>query len=210
MRATIRLTATLAGETATVNETRTEDGVGGITPSTPAATAGELTTRSSHTNGVITATDHGIVTGNKVIVTWTEVDGTLRNRYNMDATVSGTAVTVDGGTGTNLPALNSDINIALQVTYNITFDFDAMDTFIVTTNIRGVVAFIDATDTEKCVIDMAANKAAIWMKDAGFPAPMSGDPITYCLVGAGDDSDTFDPVILALYDATPSYEASGQ
>lgn len=73
---------------------------------------GELTTRTDNDTGVITipnvgTTAHGITTANTVDLVW--VGGT---RQNMTVTgVAGTAVSVDGGTGTNLPAASTTIYV---------------------------------------------------------------------------------------------------
>jgi hypothetical protein len=61
---------------------------------------GTLTTRTDDNTGVVTlATGHGILTNDVVDVYWA-----AGVRYGMDATVSGSAVTVDGGAGDVLPS----------------------------------------------------------------------------------------------------------
>lgn len=84
---------------------------------------GELTTRTSDTNGVVTlATGHGIASTNVVDVYWTG-----GKRYGMTATVEGNAVTVDGGAGDNLPDLNTEgIQVVRQTVVDVNFDGDEM------------------------------------------------------------------------------------
>jgi hypothetical protein len=211
MRATINATVNISGETATVTKTRTTEGNTGLTPSATPAVAGVLSTRGSNTAGTIVATSPTVETGSLAILTWTDASGNLKHRYNVACTVtedpSSAAddydIDVSGGSGDNLPDALSDINIALQVSRTLVFDFDDVDTFIVTTNVRGVVVFRDAVPSEKCVIDMEANGLALWIKSTGFAAPMSGTQITHVLVGSGDTSTTnFLPKIACLYDAT--------
>ncbi len=228
MRGSITATIVLGGETATTTQTRTNDGLAGITPTGTPAKAGTLTVRGSTTAGTVTVTTTDITTGDKGVLTWVDALGNLKHRYNVDCTVTevttsdssdsgsgsvGTntvyTVAVTGGAGDDLPALNSAINISLQVGANITFDFDDMNTFVVTTNVRGVIAFLDATETEKRVIDMDTKGLALWMKASGFPAPITGTPVTHVVFGSGDTSTTsFEPKVLGLYNAT--YATSGQ
>lgn len=204
MQASISATISLAGERGTASETRTGDGVAAITPTIAPADAGTLTTRSSGTAGVITVTSTDLVTGDHGVLTWQDSDANNKHRYNVDLTVAGTAITFTGGTGDTLPAEDEAINISWQDESAITFDFDKMDTFCVTMNVRGVIVFLDATETEKCVVDMNAGGMAYWCKGAGFPAPMSGTPITHAVYGSGSTTagTNFLPKVLALYDAS--------
>jgi hypothetical protein len=204
MRASISASVTIAGESASLSQTRTADGNAGTTPTAPPASVGELTTRSTASSGVVTTTDTELVTGNLAVLTWTDADGNLKHRYNVACTVAAFVVTISGGAGDDLPAVSSDINIALQVRASVTFDFDDMDTFAVSMNVRGVVALMDATDAVKLVMDMDAGGLGLWTKDTGFPAPITGTRVTYVLVGSGNTSTTsFLPKVLAMYDATP-------
>ena len=218
MKSTINLTVTMAGETSTTSQTRTEDGVAGVTPTCTPAAAGTLTTRSSASAGVITVIDTDVVTGDLAILTWVDALGVLKHRYNVacsDVTETSDSgsddvdvtyeVTFTGGAGDDLPDQDEDINISHQTACNVTFDFDDIDTFLVSTNVRGVVVLLDALDTEKCVIDMNTKGVALWLEDSGFPAPISGTPVTHVLVGSGDTSTTsFMPKIIGLYDASVS------
>lgn len=207
--ASVSVTCSMAGLTASQSETLTEDGVVGLNPTAAAADAGELTTRSSASAGVITVTSTDLVTGNEGVLTWEDASGNLKHRYNVALTVAGTEITISGGAGDDLPAQDSDINIGLQVQANGTFDFDDVEVFCVHANVRGVIAFMDGTDTEKLVMDMDASKIALWKRDSGFPEPMTGTPVTYALFGSGSTTTAFTPKVLALYDSTDPF-GSGQ
>lgn len=215
--ATISLTVRAAGETVTSSQTRTEDGVVAVTPTCPHAFAGVLTTRTSATEGVITATGIDLTDSDKAVLTWEAANGDLKHRYDVDIAVattdsgsaSGTSddefeVTFSGGAGDDLPVADYTVNIALQVLANITFDFDDVDEFTVYMNVRGVVAFLDGTDTEKWVGDLAAGRIAFWARDMGFEEPFTGTPVTYVLCGSGSTATatSFLPKVLVLYDAT--------
>jgi hypothetical protein len=149
-----------------------------------------------------------LVTGEKAVVTWTDANGLLKHRYNVDTSVSAFVVTISNGTGDDLPTQGDAVVIAFQdsVTFNV--DFDDADTFVASTNVRGVLVFMDATETEKFVMDMDTKGVGLWLKDSGFAAPDTGTPITHILVGSGSTSSTvFAPKVLCLYDAT---SGSGQ
>lgn len=80
-------------------------------PTLAAAKTGALTTRTDNDTGVLTMdTGHGISTGNRLDVYWTNTDGTQGRRYGMTAgTVATNSVPIDGGAGDNLPADESAI-----------------------------------------------------------------------------------------------------
>jgi hypothetical protein len=221
MRAIVNASVSMEGESGSINKTYTQDGGAGITPTLAPALAGFLSGRTSGTVGKISTLDPGITTGDKGVVTWVDASGNLKHRYNVACTVTNvgdesgefsgegdvfeTAIT--GGAGDDLPALLYDVNLALQESKDVTFDFDSVDTFMTTTNVRGVAAFLDGSNAEKFVIDMAAGSMALWQRATGFPQPATGTPITHVLLGSGDTSTTeFKPKILAIYDATTSGE----
>lgn len=75
---------------------------------------GSLTTRTDADTGVITVTDddHGIADTDYVFVWWNK--GT---RYSMDVTnVTGNAITVNLGTGNNLPVIKTAVEIGANPT----------------------------------------------------------------------------------------------
>lgn len=82
------------------------EGLSGCEVSVPAAKAGTLTTRTDANTGTLTlASGHGFTVGNRVDVYWA-----AGVRYGMAVTgVSGTAVTVDGGGGNDLPSTSTAV-----------------------------------------------------------------------------------------------------
>lgn len=207
MRASISTTAVLAGETTTVNQTRDQDGNGGVNPTAVLAVAGTIDAGTITTDG-----DPGIVTGEKAIVTWVDASGNLKHRYNVACTVTDTAtsdseadeifsIVVTGGTGDTLPTDDYDVVVGRQDTSNIYFDFDDVDTFLVITNVRGVVVFRNVSGETLCVVDMDGRAMAQWTKASGFPAPVDGI-VTHILYAGGDISTAFSPKVLCLYDST--------
>ncbi len=79
----------------------------------PHSVAGELSTRTDNDTGVLTLSAmHGVMSGNTVNVFWE--DG---SRLGMTVgTVSVNNVPIDGGTGDNLPASSSEVNVGRQST----------------------------------------------------------------------------------------------
>ena len=74
----------------------------------PAAKTGNLTTRTDNDTGTLTMdTGHGLSTG-KIDIYW-NVGGVKGCRRNVDGTVTGDSIAIDGGSGDNLPADESEI-----------------------------------------------------------------------------------------------------
>lgn len=77
--------------------------------------AGTLTTRTSDVAGVVTTTNSpagNIATNDKVAIGWVTAGGAYQYAWYGTATVSGSAITVAGLTGTALPAQASAVVIA--------------------------------------------------------------------------------------------------
>jgi hypothetical protein len=53
-------------------------------------------------------------------------------------------------------------------------------------------------------MDMGAKGIAPWLRNSGFPAPITGTPVTHIVYGSGDlaVATSFQPKVFALYDAT--------
>jgi len=89
----------------------------------PAAKTGNITTRTDDNTGTLTMdTGHGLSTG-KIDVYW-EVGGTKGCRRNMDGTVTGDSIAIDGGTGDVLPADESEITAVAPVTESVSLNAD--------------------------------------------------------------------------------------
>lgn len=88
----------------------------------PAALAGTLTTRTDDDTGVVTvAAGHGITASDTVDVYWTG-----GRRYGVDVTaVTSTTISIDIGSGDNLPAASTAVTIVKQVVSNLMLDGDA-------------------------------------------------------------------------------------
>ena len=88
---------------AAILTTRTDDDTGVVT----FAVYGTLTARTDANTGVVTAAGHGLTTGDYADVFWS---GGARDHMDV-GTVSGSDVPVDGGTGSDLPAKDTEVII---------------------------------------------------------------------------------------------------
>ncbi len=80
-------------------------------------TIGKLETRNTASNGVVDSDDHNMVTGDVAgIMVWPAL---VPTRTGMDVTIAGDNVTLDGGTGDDLPSLNSTVHLLCNK-YNCT------------------------------------------------------------------------------------------
>lgn len=151
--------------------------------SLPAAKAGTLTTRTDNDTGVATlAEGHGIITSDVVDVYWSG-----GRRYGMTATVSGNAVTVDGGAGDNLPAAQTALTVAKQVAAEFYFAGDDVQAAIVATDYRAGASFIDESGNVQA-LDLAAGKAWLWADSLGTTNPFAGKDVIGAKLSCGDST----------------------
>lgn len=106
--------------------------------------AGTLTTRTDDDTGVCTLqTGHGIASSDIVDVYFT---GGVR--YGMVATVSGNAVTVDGGAGSNLPSSSAAVYVVTTTKIPISIPYANLKALVFNCNgDRSVIRFVESDDT---------------------------------------------------------------
>ena len=186
-----------------VNSTITKTGSGAAsldlpTPE-PAATVGQVTTRTNTTDGVITlAGGHPIITG-KVDVYW--VVGTPGMRYGVDATIATNACTITGGAGANLPDNLSAVQVSQQDQLDIGFDGDNMEMFIAYAPAIASMDFQDSSGNSLFHQQFTAGQAVTWYKNSGVATPITGAPVAKVKVSNGDTTQTNALKVLVLYDA---------
>lgn len=188
--ATISLNVTIGGVSVAKSWTRSGEHPNPYEVTLPVAKDGDLTTRTDDNTGVVTMDDagHGIITGDKVDVYW---DGGMR--YGMDATVSGTAVTLDGGAGDNLPADESPVVCCVQVEIPTQIDGDVANLLVVSLEYAdadsaslGHVDFQDATPATIAEKDLVANEPLFQDLGADNANPITGNPIIICYASHND------------------------
>ena len=186
---------------------RTGDGKVEVQVDLPAGKAGELTTRTDANTGVVTVeSGHGITTSDTVDVYW---DG--GRRYGVDVTATtGTTISVDLGTGTDLPVVNTDVVIVKQVPINVTIDGDNAKIVGVSYEVSSNdgfgcrVTFFDATPTAVGAgLDLEPNDPSICDIAGGDTNLYTGNVITSAVASNGDATYAAVLKIIALVDATP-------
>lgn len=113
-----------------------------------AAKTGSLTTRTSNTAGTLTMdAGHGIATGNRLDLYWTNADGTKGARYGITVgTVSTNSVPISSGAGDNLPTLNSAITAMVPTKYAMSLPYAKLLALGVGAAAPAVAAFVDGSD----------------------------------------------------------------
>lgn len=141
------------------------------TPSIPAAKSGSLTTRTDDNTGVVTlSTGHGITTGQKVSVFWSG-----GKRYGMDATVSGNAVTVDGGSGDNLPIANTAVTAAVPVEVPFVIDSAELLALVGHCTQPGWIEVLDESPAQIALFSVGPSAAKLWESENGGTNPLADD-----------------------------------
>jgi hypothetical protein len=198
-QASINVVANVLGQTIPVQISRSEDGAGQWSPRLPAGKKSTNWTKTDSDTGTATLADgHGIQTGDKVDIFWTG-----GRRYNMTASVSGDNVTVDVGSGDDLPASGTAVVLSKRLVVNAAFDPDDMSVLLVTTSRRASIAFANSSGAAPLALDLDAGECCLWWADSGIARPMAGNPVASIWVGNGDGDNACDVTISVLYDSTP-------
>ena len=195
MDATITTTMNIGGKSMSGVTTKTSNQSGATGPTDlPAGNGGgTLTTRTSDSNGVVTASGHDIVSAEIVDVFWT---GGVR--YGMTATVAGDAVTVDGGAGTVIPAKDTAEVITATVVIDLNVDGGDLVVFGMTASKRAHVEFLTEADATIYGQELADVGEWSWATGTGATNPLAGQSVGKLRVACGDATDvaTFDSAYL--------------
>lgn len=168
---TLQQTLTVGSNTYVQTFTTSATNLERISHSVPAAKVGQLTTRTDADTGVLTmVTGHGFSTSDKVDVFW---EG--GSRHGMDATVATNAVTVDGGSGDDLPTNLTAVTAMKPVPIATEIDGDDVLAIGVYSPKAGYVAFVDAEDNEiaAAVYQLDANEGKSWLSGNGVTNPLN-------------------------------------
>ena len=149
----------------------------------PAGSAGTLTTRTDDDTGVATlAADHGIIDTDTVDVFWSG-----GSRYGVDVTsVDGTAVSINVGSGYNLPAEDAAIVVTKQVTIDVDFDGDNVEMIVVSNSARVHLDFQESGGTSIAALDIPAHEGWSWCADQGVTNPLTGNPVGKIQASSGE------------------------
>jgi hypothetical protein len=190
MRATIKGTIGGSSDTFTQSINVEGDSLEKASPSVPVAKVGQLTTRTDNDTGVLTmAGGHGFATSDKLDVFWSG-----GRRRNMTATVSVNAVTVDGGSGDNLPTNLTFITAMKPVEVAISFDGADAVGLMVSSPVPGFIAFYDDAGTPAVITDAtyefeaAAGEGKTWVDGNGITNPFGSSVVTMVKFSHGSSS----------------------
>ena len=175
----------------------------------PAGLAGTLTTRTDNDTGVVTvASGHGITAADTVDVYWSG-----GRRYGVDVTaVGGTTISIDIGSGDNLPSASTAVVICKQVAANVMIDGDNAKLVVVnfavpgTSTAKSRVTFFDAVSGGGSAVgsglDLSANEPRITDVTGGATNNYTGNVILSLVASNGGTAEGTLQV-LAEVDATP-------
>jgi hypothetical protein len=173
----------------------------------PAAIAGMLTTRTDNDTGIVTVAEgHGITDADTVDVF--DLNGLLV-RKGMDVTAtSTTTVSINTGTGDNLPAQGLAVRIAKPTVISPVFiDASGIKIFGIELSVPGALTegyalFESDAPAEVAAFELTANKAVVAHVEAGADNPFSGDAVS---VKVTNGNSTFAGVlkIISMEDRTP-------
>lgn len=149
-----------------------------VEESLPAGTAGSLTTRTTDTAGIFTATAHGIDNGDFFDVYWS---GGIRYGLTASAADADTVTFLNTGAGDVLPANLTEVIVCERVAVVGVFDFDAGNYLSVHADQRCHVDFEDSGNASVGAIECrVADQPYIWADDYG---DVSGGGTTIPITG---------------------------
>lgn len=177
---------TIAGDVFTQTLTATGNAVERASPSVPAAKTGTLATRTDDNTGVATmASGHGFATNDKVDLFWNG-----GSRRNMTATVATNAVTLDGGSGDNLPAVDAAVTAMLPTQVQVDLDGDDVDALASYCPVSGWVVYRDSSDAVLLAHQILPNLGggSVWVSGDGVTNPLAGVVVENVLFSHGDST----------------------
>lgn len=169
------------------------------TPEIGPAKVGQLTTRTDNDTGVLTmVSGHGFITNDKIDVFWSG-----GSRRNMTATVATNAVTVDGGTGDNLPTNLTAITAMKPVDVPMVIDGDELLFLGINCPKAGYAVFLDDAVTPAIIsaaaFPLGANDGYVWGNGSGVTNPLAGEITSAVRVSHGDSTASREVKVTALF-----------
>lgn len=163
-------------------------GIERASPTVAAAKSGTLSTRTDNDTGVVAfATGHGFSTGNKVDLFWSG-----GQRRNMTATVAGDNVTLDGGSGDNLPVVSTAVTGMVPTEEDFTFDGDNAIFVMVGSPVPGFIVFVDDAPadiaTGTYTLTSTSGSGRTWISGGQGDNPLAGSVVTKVKFSHGSTS----------------------
>lgn len=172
----------IAGESFNSSVSRSNELESVFKPSIPAAITATLSTRTDNDTGILTvATGHGITTSDKLSLFW---NGGYKNNVTVTATTS-TTISIDLGTGDNLPVLNASLNVGKEEEHTLTIDGDLLTVLAIDSANRSTIHFRDSDDDSLLVYSIQANEGPIWVEGMGQVNPLADADVANVVVANG-------------------------
>jgi len=191
--------------------TRTGDSTPNIEIDLPAGTAGTLTTRTDNDTGVVTVASHSITTSDTVDVYWSG-----GKRYGVDVTATtATTISIDIGSGDNLPSSSTAVVIVKQVAANIQIDGDNAKIVAVSYEMAPAagdgfgcrVTFFDAVNGGGSAVgsglSLVANAPSVCDITGGATNLYTGNVISSLVASNGSSAYAAKLKVIAEVDSTP-------
>ena len=174
-KATVTRSLVLNGHSYSVSSDITGDGNFQRDPDIGPALAGTLTTRTDNDTGVVTVgAGHGLVTADKVDVYF---DGGQRRQ--MAVSVAGNLITIDGGSGGNLPLLNAPVTLMKEHPEPFSVIGNNVKALAAECKTaRGFVTFRDGAGAEIAFFDLTSVDTATWDNLNGVANPLAGATVS--------------------------------
>lgn len=113
--------------------------------------------------------DHGYSTG-KFDVFW---NGGCR--YNVDGTVNVNALALDGGSGDNFPADETEVVVCPPVYLDIEIDGDNLSLFAIDSTVTANAWFVDSADTEVVALKLVGSQPQGFYQTGDAESPLTGN-----------------------------------
>lgn len=158
-----------------------------------AAKIGQLTTRTDNNTGTLTmAASHGITTGVRIDIYWTESGVNGVQRGVTVGTVSVNSVPFDLGVGDNLPTNLTAITAQVAAEEEFLVTGDNVQFIFAKSNKPAVIVFAESDETEvlAIVLDNDTGGGYQWYTGNGVTNPMAGADVAKVYFTQGDSGGT--------------------
>lgn len=169
-----------------------------------AGISGTLTTRTDNDTGIVTVASHTVLDTETVDLYWA-----TGSRYNCDVTaVTGTTISIDVGSGDNLPSASTAVVICEHVPFNLLIDGDnakiigiCAESTTATSTSKARVTFKDSGGSTVATVLLTANVPQIWDIEGGATNSFTGNVILTANASNGSSSEALTLKIVGMQDA---------
>jgi len=200
------MSGTVGGASIASTLSRTASGEISHAVTVPVSQAGTLSTRTGHTEGVLTlGADHGITTAQVIDIYWdSNVAGTIvkGRRYGcVVGTVAGVTVPITAsGAGDNFPLKDAVIYAAPRTTLDVDF-VGTLAVALAAQSPQRSCAVMWVSTVAQLILDLTAGEAWTWFDGGTAANPITGDTISHVTVSNASPTATAAFRLGILYDS---------